>query len=189
MKKIIIVFGFIIICSSVMAQTEPKNNFFASFSNVSGNKWSGGNFVGNGFTIGYSRYFADRFYGDVTYGKLDYNGSNSVFWLPKEETGNFDMNFLTLGLGYDLIQRKGFVLSSEAVFLRINNSYLLSQVGGGDNIVIRETGRISDITARLGLRARIFLSDQFQIIPSIAYGFQIQRYETTWLNLGFGYSF
>lgn len=189
MKNILIVLVFMLLGGSVAAQTVAKNNFFASFSNVSGNKWAGGNFVGNGFTLGYSRYFAERFYGDVTYGQLDYTGRNSVFWLPKEETGNFDMNFLTLGVGYDLIQGKGFILSSEAVFVRFSNSYLLYQVGDGDNIQIRETGRISDITARLGLKARIFLSDQLQLIPSIDYGFQIQRYETLWLNVGFGYSF
>jgi hypothetical protein len=56
-------------------------------------------------------------------------------------------------------------------------------------MTVRETGRSSDITARVGLKARIFLTENLQLIPSLAYGFQIQSYETNWLNIGLGYSF
>lgn len=181
---------FILLLSFELSAQDPlKNNFYSSYSLVSGNRYSGGDFAGQGYTIGYSRYLKNRIYADISYGKLDYEGRNSIFFLPKEETGKFDMNFLTLGFGYDLIQHSKFRLSSEAVFLRISNTHLKHQIGSGENITVRETGRSSDITARVGLKARIFLTENLQLIPSLAYGFQIQSYETNWVNIGLGYSF
>ncbi|KEO75953.1 hypothetical protein [Anditalea andensis] len=174
---------------NVYGQKISKNNIYSSYSYVLGEKYAGGNLTGHGFTIGYSRYLSNRFYGDISYGKLDYEGENSSIFLPKEETGRFDMSFFTLGIGYDLIQRSKFILSSEAVFLRISNTLLQHQIGDGDYMALRETGRSSDITAKVGLKARVFLTDQLQLIPSVAYGLQIQRYETRWLNIGVGYSF
>lgn len=181
---------FILLLSFELSAQEPlKNNFYSSYSLVSGNRYSGGDFAGQGYTISYSKYLKNRIYADISFGKLDYEGLNTIFFLPKEETGKFDMNFLTLGFGYDLIQHARFILSSEAVFLRISNSSLQSQIGSGDYLTVRQTGRSSDITARVGLKARIFLTENVQLIPSLAYGFQIQNYETNWVNIGLGYSF
>lgn len=181
---------FILLLSFELSAQEPlKNNFYSSYSLVSGNRYSGGDFAGQGYTIGYSRYLKNKIYADISFGKLDYEGRNTIFFLPKEETGKFDMNFLTLGFGYDLIQHARFKLSSEVVFLRISNSSLQSQIGSGDYLTVRQTGRSSDITARVGLKARIFLTENVQLIPSLAYGFQIQNYETNWVNIGLGYSF
>lgn len=173
----------------VNAQELKKNNIYSTYSYVTGDKYSGGDFVGQGYTIGYSRYLADRIYADISYGRLDYEGQNSDFFLSKEETGRFDMHFFTLGFGYDLVQKEKFILSTEANFLRIRNRMLDSQIGEGDNITFRQTKRFTDVTARIGLKARFFLTENLQLIPSIAYGFQIERFETSWLNIGLGYSF
>jgi len=117
-----------------------------------------------------------------------FSGQNSLFFLPKEKTVSFDMHFFTLGFGYDLVHREKFILSTEASFLRIRNRMLQSQIGQGDNITFRQTNRFTDITARIGIKAKFFLTDNLQLILSIAYGFQIERFETSWLNIGF-YSF
>ncbi|SNS66140.1 hypothetical protein SAMN06295967_11569 [Belliella buryatensis] len=173
----------------VNAQDQLKNNIYSTYSHVTGDRYSGGSFIGQGYTIGYRRYLKDRIYADFSYGRLDYEGQNSVFFLSKEETGRFDMHFFTLGFGYDLVQKEKFILSTEASFLRIRNRMLESQIGEGDNITFRQTNRFTDVTARVGLKARFFLTDNLQLIPSIAYGFQIEQFETSWLNIGLGYSF
>lgn len=188
-KKLILSIFLLSTTFGLSAQDHPKNNIYATYSYVAGDKYSGGDFVGQGYTIGYGRYLKRRLYADISYGRLDYEGQNSAFFLPKEKTGRFDMHFLTLGVGYDLIQREKFVLSTEASFLRIRNRMLDSQIGSGNNITFRQTNRFTDITASIGLKARISLIENLQLIPSIAYGFQIQRYKTNWLNIGVGYSF
>jgi len=189
MKYILVILLTVLISYEIKAQHEKKNNIYTSYSHVTGDRYSGGSFIGQGYTIGYSRYLKDRIYADISYGRLDYEGQNSGFFLSKEETGRFDMHFFNLGFGYDLVQKEKFILSTEASFLRIRNRMLDSQIGEGDNITFRQTNRFTDVTARVGLKARFFLTDNLQLIPSVAYGFQIQSFETSWLNIGLGYSF
>lgn len=189
MKPLFLILCMIILSCNLYGQDYPKNNIYSTYSHVTGESFSGGDFVGQGYTIGYSRYLKKRLYADISYGRLDYEGQNSIFFLPKEETGSFDMHFLTLGFGYDLVQREKFILSTEAVFLRTRNRMLQSQIGQGDTITFRQTNRFTDITARVGVKARFFLTENLQLIPSVAYGFQIQSFETNWLNIGLGYSF
>jgi hypothetical protein len=144
-------FGF-----TSMAQELSKNNIYASNGWVTGDVYAGGDFSGNGFILGYSRYITDRIYWDITYGKTDFEGRNNIFFLGPEEMGRFNMTEFSLGGGYDLFQSKDFILSGKLSYLRIAHASLQSQIGSGDDIVLRVTGRIHGPMACFSLVIRNF---------------------------------
>ena len=62
------------------AQTNTKNTIYLGYSFIEADRFTGGNLSAKGFEIGYSRYINDRFYGDITYGKFNFEGKGNVFF-------------------------------------------------------------------------------------------------------------
>lgn len=123
---------------SSLAQTELKNNVYVGYSVYEGSRSYGGNISAQGFDISYSRYITNRIYGDVSYGKMNFEGRNSNFFLDPEEMDHFNMTVFTLGGGYDLIQSKQFVLSGELAYQRQATHELIG-ILQDSQITIRET--------------------------------------------------
>ncbi|MEX2592336.1 MAG: hypothetical protein WD426_06150 [Anditalea sp.] len=97
MKHLIFIIAFGLLGLGCMAQELPRNNIYASYGFVTGDRYSGGDFSGNGFILGYSRYITDRIYGDITYGKTDFEGKNNIAFLDPEEMGRVNMTEFSLG--------------------------------------------------------------------------------------------
>jgi len=157
------------------AQTNTKNTIYLGYSFIEADRFTGGNLSAKGFEIGYSRYINDRFYGDITYGKFNFEGKGNSFFLEPEEMDYFNMSTFTLGLGYDFHQSERVILSGE----------LTSQ-----GVTFRETGNLVTHAPRLQLKARVFLTDNLQLVPAVAYGIRFRsQYTSYWLRAGLAYSF
>lgn len=169
------------------AQEVPgkENRIYGGYTFLNADRYSGGNLKGYGYSLGYNRALSKRIYGDLSYGRVDYSGTGSPFFLPKEQTGSFDLAFTSLGLGYEWIQDSKFRFSSEAGIVRVRNTLVESQFGTGNRIYSKAT----DLSLRIGLKGSYSLSSNFSIFSSIYYGFQVESYESSWLGVGLGYSF
>ncbi|UCS94507.1 hypothetical protein KZP23_05650 [Echinicola marina] len=188
MKKYLLTILTLIIGFSTQAQSNYDNTIYLGYSVYESSHYSGGDISAKGFDIGYSRYLKKRLYADISYGLYNFEGRNSIFYLEPEEMDHYNMKVFTLGLGYDIFQSKRFILSGELSYLRQSTHELISQLESG-GITIRETGMIVDQTARVQLKARIFITKNLQLIPAAAHGFQLSRYKSNWLRIGLGYSF
>jgi hypothetical protein len=170
------------------AQETQKNNLSINFSFIEADRNPSGELSSKGIDVSYERYFKKRFYGTISYGLYHFEGRNSIFLLEPEEMDFINMRAFNLGVGYDVVQTKRFVLSGEITYMRQSTQELISQLESG-GLIIRETGTIRDQTARVQLKARIFLTENLQLIPAIAHGFQVSKYKSDWLRIGIGYSF
>ena len=174
---------------TAQAQTSLKNTIYAGYSLNEANRTTSGSISARGFELGYSRYITDRFYGDLTYGRHNFEGKGNRFFLDPQEMEYFNMSTFTLGLGYDFLRSKKFILSGELAYLRQTN-YQLRSLLVSNGLTIRETGNVVDRALRLQLKARIFLTDNLQLVPSVAHGNWVNsRYNSFWFRAGLAYSF
>jgi hypothetical protein len=171
------------------AQTNTKNTIYFGYSFIEADRFTGGNLSAKGFEIGYSRYINDRFYGDITYGKFNFEGKGNSFFLEPEEMDYFNMSTFTLGLGYDFHQSERVILSGELAYLRQTTHELLGELTS-QGVTFRETGNLVTHAPRLQLKARVFLTDNLQFVPAVAYGIRFRsQYTSYWLRAGLAYSF
>lgn len=186
----IIIISLSLFLSSLVSkgQNGYKNSISSSYSFYESSHFSGGDISAQGIDFNYERYFKKRFFGTISYGLYHFEGRNSIFFLEPEEMDFINMRAFNLGVGYDVVQTERFVLSGEITYMRQSTQELISQLESG-GLIIRETGTIRDQTARVQLKARIFLTKNLQLIPAVAHGFQISRYKSNWLRIGVGYSF
>lgn len=184
---------FCSLVSITFGQTESdlgKNNLTFDYSFYQGQSTAGGEILGQGVVLGYSRYFTPKIFAEFSYGLMNFEGRNSYFYLDEEEMDFINMKTFTIGAGYDIFQSKHFVFSTVLSYLRQSNEQLLLEYGSPDSgTYVRETGRAKDSTLRIQFKPRIFVGDHFQIIPSYSYGFGLGKYKSDWLSLGIGYSF
>jgi len=171
------------------AQTNTKNSIYFGYSFIEADKFTGGNLSAKGYEIGYSRYINDRFYGDISFGKFNFEGKGNVFFLDPEEMDYFNMSTFSLGLGYDFHQSERVILSGELAYLRHTTHELLGELTS-QGVTIRETYNKVTHAPRLQLKARVFLTDNFQFVPAVAYGIRFRsQYTSYWLRAGLAYSF
>jgi hypothetical protein len=187
MKKLLLIL-LLTIPGFLQAQHGQKNSFYVGYSNLTADHSAGGNIKAEGYELGYTRFLKDRFYGDIYFGKSNFQGRNSIFYLDPSEMDYFNMTNFSLGFGYNLVEKRRFVISSGLSYYRQTTHELIHLLESG-GISIRETGRIVDQTARVNLKAHFYIIDNLQFIPSIAYGIQLQRYESIALKAGLAYSF
>jgi len=187
MKKLILIL-LVAIPGYLQAQNGQKNSLYVGYSQLTANHYSGGDINAQGYEVGYTQYLKDRFYADIHYGKSNFQGRNSIFYLDPSEMDYYNMTNFSLGVGYDIVEKNRFVLSGGLSYYRQTTQELISLIESG-GLSIRETGRIVDQTARVNLKAHFYIVDNLQFIPSIAYGFQLQRYESIALKAGLAYSF
>ncbi len=188
MKKYLITIFTIVLGFSSQAQTTLKNTISSSYSIYEASRNTGGEISAKGFDIGYSRYLKNRLYADIGYGLYNFEGRDNTFFLDPDEMDYYNMRVFTLGVGYDLFQSDRFILSGELAYLRQSTHELIMLLESG-GLTIRETGMIVDQTARVQLKARIFITKNLQLIPAAAHGFQFTKYKSSWLRIGLGYSF
>lgn len=169
-------------------QTSLENTISTSYSFYEADRNPSGEISARGFDLSYARYLKKRLYADISYGLYHFEGRNSIFLLEPEEMDQINMRAFTLGLGYDVVQSERFILSGELAYLRQSTQELIGQLESG-GVIIRETGNIIDQTARVQLKARIFITENLQLIPAVAHGVQISKYKSNWLRIGLGYSF
>jgi hypothetical protein len=167
---------------------KDKNNIYLDYTFLRGEKWDGGDIFAQGVVIGYSRYVADKLYGDISYGAMNFEGKNSKWFLSPEEMSFINMRTFTLGLGYDFFQRDRVTLSGEVAYLYQSNEQLIMLMESG-NIRIRETGVTTDNAIRAKPKATVELVDNLNFIAFYAHGFRFSKYSSNWLSLGIGYSF
>ena len=99
------------------------------------------------------------------------------------------MSTFTLGLGYDILQSKRFILSGELAYL-LQTTHELKRLLVSNGLTIRETGYSLDHAARVQLKARIFLTERLQLVPTVAHGMRVRsKYNSYWLRAGLAYSF
>ena len=187
-KNLLILAVLMVLGFNGQAQTAHKNSVSLSYFIYESSHYSGGDISAQGIDLGYSRYFKNRLYGDISYGMANFEGRNSIFFLEPSEMDRFNMKIFTLGAGYDVIQTERVILSGELAYLRQTTQELISLMESG-GLTIRETGSIVDQTARVQLKARIFITKNLQFVPAVAHGFQISRYKSNWLKAGLAYSF
>lgn len=92
--RTLILLFLICLSSSSIGQTNPraeKNNLTYDYTFYQGERSTGGEILSQGIVIGYSRYFTERIYGDITLGLMHFEGKNNSFFLSPEE-----MNFLNM---------------------------------------------------------------------------------------------
>lgn len=167
---------------------KNKNGVSVDYTFYQGEEYDGGDVLARGVVIGYSRYFKKRIYGDVSYGWMNFEGKNSMWYLDPEEMSFINMRTFTLGLGYDLIQNMRFTLSGEMAYLHQSNEGLLMILDTG-TIIIRETGVTTDRSLRTKLKASVLIDKNLKFITSYAHGFRFVKYSSNWLSLGLSYSF
>jgi hypothetical protein len=167
---------------------KNKNVISVDYTFYQGDKFDGGDALARGVVIGYSRYFMERIYGDISYGLMNFEGKNSKWYLDPEEMSSINMRTFTLGLGYDLIQNGRFTLSGEMAYLYQSNEELLMILNTG-TIIIRETGVTTDNALRTKLKASVSIDKNLKFITSYAHGFRFVKYSSNWLSLGLSYSF
>lgn len=190
MKQLFLLFlTFFVAGSSANAQKVEKNTVYFGYSLMKANSpVTGGEISAKGFDLGYSRYLINNLYADMTFGKKNFEGKNNQFFLNPNEMDHFNMTIFTLGFGYDLYQSERFILSGELAYLRQSNQELISLLESGE-LTIRETGRYVDHTARAQIKARIFITQNLQLVTAVAHGFRISRYKSDWFRAGLAYSF
>jgi hypothetical protein len=190
MKYLHLVFlSFLVFGLSANAQNDKKNSINIGYSlTEEKSPITGGQISARGFDLGYSRYLTNKLYVDVTYGLKNFEGRNNQFFLASDEMNYFNMTIFTLGFGYDLYQSDRFILSGELAYLRQSNQELISLLESGE-LTIRETGRYVDHTAQAQIKARLFISENLQLVTAVAHGFRISRYQSMWFRAGLAYSF
>ncbi len=188
-KYCLVLFLTLIVGSTANAQTGKKNTVYFGYSLMEASSpVTGGQISAKGFDLGYSRYLIDHLYADITYGQKNFEGRNNAFFLDPNEMDHFNMTVFTLGFGYDLYRSERFILSGELAYLRQSNQELIGILETG-KLTIRETGRHVDQTARAQIKARIFITQNLQLVPAVAHGFRISRYKSNWFRVGLAYSF
>ncbi len=171
------------------AQKDEKNTLYFGYSLMEASSpVTGGRISAKGFDLGYSRYLINNLYADMTYGQKNFEGRNNAFFLDPAEMDHFNMTIFTLGFGYDVFRSERFILSGELAYLRQSNQQLIGILESG-GLTIRETGRYVDQTARAQIKARIFITQNLQLVPAVAHGFRLTRYKSNWFRVGLAYSF
>lgn len=178
----------------VYAQEQTKgrrpleSTVYAHYSFVVGTEIWDGSLTGNGISIGYSRYFKKRIYGDVTIGKIDYDAKGSKFLFSKAENDRFNMTLFTLGVGYDLVQNSDFILSAETGYMRNSLTHKSSFTGTPPNQAF-STVRSSFGTIRVGLKGRFYVTDNLQVVPFVSHDLLAKSFVDSSFNLAIAYSF
>ena len=191
-KKLIcsIILSLAIVGLSTAQENKQKNLVSIQYANIAGDVSYGGYLTGNGYSLGYSRYIGERVYGNFNIGAYHYTGKGSwVFELKEEEKTYWNMNQWSLGVGYDLVKEEKLTVSGELAFLKLSNVLVDEIRTSGDEITFRSTRKIDDKTLLANIKGRYHISNNWMGMATLGYGFAIQRYKSTHLRIGIGYSF
>ena len=134
----------------------------------------------NTIYLGYSFIEADRFTG----GNLSAKGFEIGYSRYINDRFYGDITY-----GNDFHQSERVILSGELAYLRQTTHELLGELTS-QGVTFRETGNLVTHAPRLQLKARVFLTDNLQFVPAVAYGIRFRsQYTSYWLRAGLAYSF
>ncbi|WP_394330366.1 hypothetical protein [Nitritalea halalkaliphila] len=100
----------------------------------------------------------------------------------------FDFAFMEFGVGYNLISRERFTVSTTLAYLRTNQVRHFKD-GIAGNIVNFALNRVPNHGARVGLQTAFKLNDAISLVPELGFSPRIDRFQSFWTSLGLTYSF
>ncbi|WP_156810226.1 hypothetical protein [Nitritalea halalkaliphila] len=145
--------------------------------------------TGPGYSIAYSRYFGERFFGSIAYGRVNSSvAAPSIFHVGPEAQRDFDLSFFNLGLGYDIFQRPNFTLAAQVASLRTEQTLVQDATLFEDGSLEQTFRRNSDLTAQASLIARFKLIEHVHLHTQAAYAPRWQNFGSVWLHAGISFS-
>ncbi len=168
----------------------PKNRIDLSYSNLFSGvvvaDGRGGSFRGGGLEIAYSRYlFKDRGYARIAYGRI-YAWTDDAEFLEWLADNQFRVSVFSVGVGYDVIKEDKFRLGLEAGFLNLR-FWSLHHIDSYPPTY--QYGKNSDGTIYAQLLLQYNLTPKLVLTPALMYGFDYNKYKTSWAKIGLGYRF
>lgn len=183
---------FFIIMVNVQNSYSQKNNLNTTAFLYKGNGIYGGNMVGSGLDLNYSREIFNKFRLNVGFGKGSFSGTNSTqFELEDDEKGFLPLTRWNFGLDYSFFRSSKLDLSAGLDFLNSRFPFVESlQTGGSDDLTFRQIGisNTQNVMIHVKMENKVgpktFWTTQFSYQP-----YFIDNLEVIMLKTGIGYRF